>query len=105
MNATLKNDEKEFVRDLLAWDQRRRPLEWILSNLALVVAAAVFVVTCVFTAQHLTDSRILFFTVPGFVLGILFVGIYYLTEKRIKERHRIASMLNKLAGSRSHDLP
>ena len=99
MAETLKSDEEQFVRDLLAWDARQRPTEWILSNLALVLGAVVILVTCIYTLRHLTDRLIFWVTVPGFVMGILFVGIYFFAGKRVKERHRMASILKKLGAA------
>ncbi|KAA0230173.1 hypothetical protein EDS67_08195 [candidate division KSB1 bacterium] len=96
MNTKLENDEQDFVRDLLAWEQRRRPLEWLLSNLALVLGGVVILVTIFYTLRHLTDRLVFWVTVPGFLLGVVFVGIYYFGGKRIKERHRVAVILKKL---------
>lgn len=96
MNTQLENDEKDFVRDLLAWEQRRRPLEWLLSNLALVLGGVVILVTIVYTLRHLTDRLVFWVTIPGFLLGAVFVGVYYWGSKRIKERHRVAIILKKL---------
>ncbi|NUM77930.1 hypothetical protein HUU40_26510 [candidate division KSB1 bacterium] len=96
MNTKLENDENEFVRELLAWEERRRPVEWLLSNLSLVLGGVVILVTIVYTLRHLTDRLIFWVTVPGFVLGLAFVGIYFFTGKRLKERHRVAMILKKL---------
>ncbi len=99
MDEKLKMDAEQFIHDLLAWDVRRRPMEWVLSNLALFLGAVVILVTGIFTIRHLTDRLILWVTVPGFVLGILFVGLYMFAGKRVKERHRMALILKKLGAS------
>lgn len=99
MDEKLKADEEQFVRELLAWDERQRPMEWILSNLALVLGAVVILVTCIYTLRHLTDGLIFWVTVPGFVMGILFVGFYFFAGKRVKERHRMALILKKLGAA------
>lgn len=96
MNTKLENDEKEFVRELLAWEERRRPVEWLLSNLSLMLGGVVILVTIVYTLRHLTDRLVFWVTIPGFLLGLVFVGIYYFGNKRIKERHRLAIILRKL---------
>jgi hypothetical protein len=99
MDELLKMDEKQFIRDLLSWDERQRPMEWILSNLALVLGVVVVLVTCIYTLRHLTDRLIFWVTVPGFVVGVLFVGFYFFAGKRVKERHRMASILKKLGAA------
>lgn len=99
MDESLKMDEKQFVRDLLAWDERQRPMEWILSNLALVLGVVVLLVTCIYTLRHLTDRSIFWVTVPGFVMGVVFVGFYFFAGRRVKERHRMASILKKLGAA------
>ncbi|MCG3118263.1 MAG: hypothetical protein ALAOOOJD_00431 [bacterium] len=99
MAESLKMDEKQFVQDLLAWDERQRPMEWLLSNLALVLGVVVVLVTIIYTLRHLTDRLIFWVTVPGFVVGVLFVGFYFFAGKRVKERHRMASILKKLGAA------
>jgi hypothetical protein len=99
MDEKLKPDEEQFIRDLLAWDTQRRPVEWVLSNAALILGVVVILVTCIYTLRHLTDRLIFWVTAPGFVLGVLFVGIYFFVGKRVKERHRMASILKKLGVS------
>jgi len=101
MEEKLKIEEEQFIRDLLDWDVRQRPAEWILSNLALILGVIVILVTGIFTIRHLTDRLILWVTVPGFVLGILFVGFYQFASKRVKERHQMSSILKKLRASSS----
>jgi hypothetical protein len=99
MDEKLKIEEEQFIRDLLAWDAQHRPVEWVLSNTALVLGVVVILVTCVYTLRHLTDRLIFWVTVPGFVLGVLFVGIYFFAGKRVKERHRMALILKKLGAA------
>jgi hypothetical protein len=99
MTEPLLREEEQFVRDLLTWDAQRRPIEWILSNVALVLGVVLILVTVVFTLRHLADRLILLVTVPGFLLGILFLGYYLFAGKRVKERHRVASILKKLGAA------
>ena len=99
MHKKLRREEERFIRDLLAWDGRHRPVEWVLSNAALILGVIVILVTCIFTIQHLTDRLIQLVTVPGFLVGILFVGLYAFAAKRIKERHCMALILKKLGAA------
>lgn len=96
MSNKLEREENEFVRELLAWEERRRPVEWLLSNLSLVLGGIVMLVTIIYTLRHLTDRLIIWVTIPGIVLGLVFVGLYFFAGKRVKERHRVASILKKL---------
>ncbi|MDZ7289667.1 MAG: hypothetical protein ONB44_10785 [candidate division KSB1 bacterium] len=99
MNERLKADEEKFIHELLAWDAQRRPMEWILGNVALFLGGVMILVIGIFTIRHLTDRLILLITVPGFISGILFVGLYIFISNRIKERRRMASILKKLGAS------
>jgi hypothetical protein len=96
MASALTTPDKEVVHELLSWDDGRRASEWLLCNLALVIAGVVILAAAVFTLFHMTDRVIFTVLVPGFVVGLFFVGLYVLGGRRVRERHRLASVIRKL---------
>ena len=93
---TIPEASLDVVRELLSWDDGRRSSEWLLCNLALVIAGVVILASAVFALLHMTDHVILAVLVPGFVVGLFFVGLYVLGGRRVRERHRLASVIRKL---------
>lgn len=100
MKSNLSDEEEQFVRDLLAWAEKRRPIEWIFNNLLLFLGGTVVVVIGLLTVQHLNDRTVFWITVPGFLLGFLLIGLYIIGERRISERRLVARVLGKLWGER-----
>jgi hypothetical protein len=49
----------------------------LVSNAALVLGAGLIVVSGLFTLTHLTDRVVLTILVPGFVVGLLLIGVYW----------------------------
>jgi hypothetical protein len=96
MAGALSRADEEVVRELLNWDDDKRSSDWLLCNVALIVAGAVIIAAAVFTLMNLTDHVILTVLVPGFVVGLFFVGLYVLGGRRVRERHRLASIVRKL---------
>ena len=99
MRNSLSRSEEQFVEELLFWDDSRRSSEWLLCNLALVLAGCLMVGSAVFTALHLEDSVITGVLVPGFVVGLFLVGLYVFGGRRIRERHRLATIIKKMKGA------
>ena len=100
MKSDLSDEEEQFVRDLLTWDEKRRPIEWIFNKLLLVLGGTVVVVIGLLTVQHLNDRTIFWITVPGFLLGFLLIGLHIIGERRTSERRLVARVLGKLLGER-----
>ena len=96
MSGTLSRTDEEVVRELLSWDDGKRSSDWLLCNIALIIAGVVIVAAGAFTLRHMTDHVVLTVLVPGFVVGLFFVGLYVLGGRRLRERHRLASIVRKL---------
>lgn len=95
MVGNLSKDDEQFIHDLLQWDSKRRSIDWILCNFALILAGAIIVTASLATLFNLNDRMIFSILVPGIVIGLFFVGLYVLVGRRIKERHRIALIMKK----------
>ncbi len=96
MSVELNTAESGFVRELLAWDRRRRSLDWLLCNLLLALGGLIIVVAGGFTLGHRSDHVVWTMTVPGFLLGLLFLVLYVVGERRIRDRRTMVGILKKL---------
>lgn len=99
MKTKLSEEEDQFVDELLTRDQRLRPKESVFYNLLLISGGLIIVVVAFLTVQHLNDKTALWVTVPGFLTGILLIGLYIIGMRRIKERRLVASVLKKLCSN------
>lgn len=100
LKTKLSEEEDQFVHELLTWDQTLRSKEWVFYNLLLILGGLVIVVVAFLTVQHLNDKTALWVTVPGFLTGILLIGLYIIGVRRIKERRLVASVLKKLCSNK-----
>lgn len=98
MFSRLSLSEQRVVEELLAWDDSRRPSEWILCNFALVIAGCLIAGSAILTLLRLEDDVIIGILVPGFLLGLFLVGLYVFGSKRIRERHQLATIIKKMKG-------
>jgi hypothetical protein len=98
MAVSLTPEEDRFVRDLLSWDRARRRGEWMMALAMLTLGGLIVVVFAILTLRDLNDRTALTLTVPGFLVGAALVVLYWQLERRIRERHRIASVIRKLKG-------
>ena len=96
MNTTLSSEEKRFLHQLLTWDEKRRTMNSVLYNLFLILGGIIIVVVGFSTVQHLNDQTVLWLTVPGFLLGLLLIGLYIMGQRWNKERQLVASIIRKL---------
>jgi len=95
LRTKLNEEEDQFVHKLLTWDQTLRSKESVFYNLLLISGGIVIVVVAFLTVQHLNDRTVLWVTVPGFLTGVLLIGLYIIGMRRIKERRLVASVLKK----------
>jgi hypothetical protein len=98
MKAELSEEEEQLIHELLTWDQTRRPVERLLYNLFLILGGAIIVIHGFLTVQQLHDRIVFWLTVPGFLLGLIFILLYIMGERRLRERHLVAKVLRKLWG-------
>ena len=96
MNLPLTKPEKEFMRKILRWDQKRASIEVIVNNIFLIFGMIVTLYVAYKTLASLNDLQSLWLLLPGYVIGILFLCIYIVGETRIKERRRYASVMRKI---------
>jgi hypothetical protein len=92
----LNEDELRFVRNLLTWDQMRRTADGIYCYFFLLCGGIILAAVAFLSVRYLNDRTALWFTVPGFSLGLILIGAYIMAERRLKERRIIASVLKKL---------
>jgi uncharacterized membrane protein YfcA len=98
IKAELSEEEEQLIHELLTWDQTRRPVERLLYSLFLILGGAIIVIHGFLTVQQLHDRLVFWVTVPGFLLGLIFILLYIVGERRIRERRLIAKVLRKLWG-------
>ena len=97
MRSDLNEQERQFVDELLKWDQKDRPGQWVLCHIFLILGGIVFVAAAILTVQNLNDRTILWVMLPGTLIAIAFFVLYIVGERRIRERKLMASVLRKLA--------
>lgn len=98
MRNGLSKSEQALVDELIAWDGSRRSWDLLLCNIALVAGGGAIVGAAVYTLFNLTDDVVTGVTVPGFLIGLILFGAYILGGKRVRERHRLATILRKMKG-------
>ncbi len=96
MSNRLSRSEERVIEELLTWDDSRRPSEWTLCNVALVIAGCLIVGSAILTLLRLEDDVVIGILVPGFLLGLFLVGVYVFGSKRIRERHQLATIIKKM---------
>ena len=96
MNLPLTKLEKEFMRDILKWDQKKATIEVIVNNIFLALGMIVTLYVAYRTIINLNDLHTLWLLLPGYVIGILFLSIYIVGDVRIKERRKYASVMRKI---------
>ena len=96
MRVELSDQEEQFVRKIVDWDLNRRRAESFVCSLFLFLGGAIIVFAAYITVQHLSDRTALSITVPGFLLGLVLIGLYLIVGRRIRERRLVASVLKKL---------
>ena len=96
MNLPLNKQEKEFMRNILRWDQKRASIEVIVNNIFLILGMIVTLYVAYKTILNLNDLHSLWLLLPGYVIGILFLSIFIVGDVRIKERRNYASVMRKI---------
>ncbi|MDP6125643.1 MAG: hypothetical protein QGH20_07815 [Candidatus Latescibacteria bacterium] len=97
MKQALNEKEERFVGDLMEWDRDRSAFERIVYHIFLLLVGAVIVGTIVLTVPHPNDHTVIWVTLPGTFVGLLFGAVYGLGERRIAYRRTVASVLRKLS--------
>lgn len=99
MTIPLPREEQRYLDELLAWDEKQRPVESRVATISLLFGGLVIVVAAVVTLLDLRDATILAVLVPGVLAGLFFVAVYRVLRTRSRERHEIARIARKLMGS------
>ncbi len=102
METILNDKEKQFVYQLQLWIRTRKGITSLVFTLFLVCGGLIILTTAVLTLAHLSDQTAFWVTVPGFPVGILFIALYIVGDRWVKERSLIASVLKK-AGLNSEE--
>jgi len=95
MHRELTEEERSYLRDLLLWSQRRRPLEVLANNLLLIAGAALVIVAALLTLRHASDTTIILVTVPSFGAALIVFILYRIGMRRVHDCDRIVSILRK----------
>lgn len=98
MTTTLPREDRRYLDELLAWDDRRRPVESIVATTSLVFGGLLIAAASVVTLLDLRDATILAVLVPGVLAGLFFIAVYRVLRTRVRERHEIARIVRKLVG-------
>lgn len=96
MTIPLNKKEKDFMRKMLIWDQKKAPIEVIINNLFLVAGMLVTLYIAYKTIININNLQLLWLFLPGYVIGILLLSIYIVGDIRIKERRGYASVMRKI---------
>ena len=96
MTVPLNKKEKDFMRKMLKWDQKKASFEVIINNLFLVIGMLVTLYIAYRTIISLNDLHSLWLLLPGYIIGILLLSIFIVGDIRIKERRRYASVMRKI---------
>ena len=96
MRINVTNTEKDFMKKMLRWDQKKASLESTINSVFLIIGALVIIVIAYLTIKYLNEYSSIWAIMPGYVIGILLLCIYLAGDIRIKERRYFASVLRKL---------
>ncbi len=96
MQINITNTEKDFMKKMLRWDQKKASLESTVNSIFLIIGALVILVIAYLTIKHLNEYSSIWTIMPGYVIGILLLCIYLVGDIRIRERRYFASVLRKL---------
>ena len=98
MNTALTKEEEKFINELNLWDRKRNSMNMVLYNFFLILGGLVIIVDIIVSIPNLTDKFIYQFSIPGFMIGLLLIGLYIFGNAWSKERKLIASIIKKLEG-------
>lgn len=98
MTIELPREEQRCLDELLAWDEKRRPVESMVATVSLLFGGLVIVAAAVVTLLDLRDATILAVLVPGVLAGLFFISVYRVLRTRLRERHEIARIARRLMG-------
>lgn len=99
MSVSMKTSEKKFMKKMLLWDQKKASIEVLVNSLFLIIGTLVVLTDAYFTYRYINNHTSFWVIMPGYVIGILFLLIYLVGDKRIKERRHFASILRKILTS------
>ncbi len=99
MTISMKTSEKKFMKKMLLWDQKKASVEVLVNLVFLIIGALVVLTDAYFTYRYINNHTSFWVIMPGYVIGILFLLIYLVGDKRIKERRHFASILRKILTS------
>lgn len=92
----LKRDDRRYIAELLTWEAARRPVEWVLANIALMVGCVLIGAAVTTMAARPVETVVFCVIIPAFVLGMGLVGLCLFAHARIRERERFAQILRHL---------
>jgi len=96
MSVPLNKKEKDFMRKMLRWDQKKASLEVIINNVFLFAGMLVTLYVAYKTIVNLKDLSSLWILMPGYVIGVLLLLIFIVGDIRIKERREYAAVMRKI---------
>lgn len=97
----LTDGDQIVLNKLIQWDKLSKAKEETIYKLLLIIGGIFIVVSTYNTISHADNTLTLFVTVPGIITGILFLWFYRAGVSRIKERAKLAKIIEKLMMSES----
>jgi len=99
MSVSMNTSEKNFMKKMLQWDQKKASVEVLVNLIFLILGTLVILTDAYFTYRYINNHTSFWVIMPGYVIGILLLSIYLVGDKRIKERRLFASILRKILTS------
>jgi hypothetical protein len=96
METELPPEDRQLLRELLAWDDGRRRADERFAWLALVAGAALLVYGLVSALGASSDREVVGILVTGVAGGLFLVVLHLVLRARVRDRHRIALLLRRL---------
>ena len=85
-----------ILKRIVNWNKFSRLKEEFINRIILVMGGVFVIVSIYNTFNNFDDKRIFYVTVPGIISGILFLWFYRSGANRIKEKKRLAEVLEKI---------
>ena len=96
LRKQLSPKEYVFLRRIITWNKFSRLKEEFIYRIILILGGVFVVVSVYNTIKFLSDKTALFVTIPGVLTGILFLWFYRSGMNRIKEKKKLADILERL---------
>jgi hypothetical protein len=87
--------DEENAGQTVSWHDTLGAPNWVLGSVYLVIAGVLIIGSAIVTLLNMDDRIIFGVLVPGFIVGLFFVGLYIRGGGRVKNRRQMATTINK----------